>query len=93
MSSRDPDAVAVGTTMSLRLNADTTSKLATLARHTGRTRSVLATAAIAAYVERELAIIEGIERGLADMQAGRVTSHREAMSRLRETIARARHDR
>ena len=87
------DVADVSTTMSLRLSADTKSKLATLARHTRRTRSFLANEAITAYVERELAIIDGVERGLADMQSGRVTPHREAMARLRGTIARARKDR
>jgi predicted transcriptional regulator len=33
-------------------------------------------------VDRELEIIEGIKRGLADVAAGRVVSHDEAMSRL-----------
>jgi hypothetical protein len=33
-------------------------------------------------------IVEGIKRGLADMKAGRVISHRAAMRRLRATVAR-----
>ena len=41
-------------------------------------------------VERELAIIEGIERGLADMKAGRVTPHEEVMARAYEIITEAR---
>jgi len=36
-----------------------------------------------------LAIVDGIKRGLADMNAGRVTAHKDAMRRLRATVARA----
>jgi predicted transcriptional regulator len=42
-----------------------------------RTKSCLAGAAIADFVARELAIIEGIDRGLADMRAGRVLPHQQ----------------
>lgn len=76
-------------TMSLRLSGTTKAKLGELAQHTRRTRSFLANEAITAYVERELAIVAGIQRGLADMQAGRVTPHKEAMRQIRATIARA----
>jgi len=38
------------------------------------------------YVDRELAIIEGIERGLADVEAGRTVSHEDAMASLRQVI-------
>ena len=38
------------------------------------------------YVDRELAIIEGIERGLADVEAGRMVSHEDAMASLRRVI-------
>jgi hypothetical protein len=37
-------------------------------------------------VDRELAIIEGIERGLADVEAGRTVSHEDAMSSVRRAI-------
>ena len=75
--------------MTVRLSGKTKSKLEELAQHTRRTRSFLAGEAITDYVERELAIVAGIHRGLADMEAGRVTPHKEAMQQLRNTIARA----
>lgn len=90
MSAPDLSSTDASATLSLRLSAKTKSKLATLARHTRRTSSFLANEAITAYVEHELAIVEGIERGLADMQAGRVTSHIDAMKQARETIAATR---
>ena len=38
---------------------------------------------------RELAVIEGIHRGLADMEAGRVVLHEDAMRHIQATIDRA----
>ncbi|QDC01238.1 MULTISPECIES: CopG family ribbon-helix-helix protein [Phyllobacteriaceae] len=76
-------------TVTVRLSPETKSRLETLAEHTRRTKSFLAGEAIADYVERELAIVEGIKRGLADIEAGRVTPHKEAMRRIRATIDRA----
>ncbi len=76
-------------TVTVRLSSETKSKLAELAQHTRRTKSFLAGEAIADYVERELAIVAGIHQGLADADAGRVTSHEQAMRRIRKTIERA----
>ena len=77
-------------TLTVRLSNDMKSKLATLADHTHRTRSFLAAEAIAAYVERELAIVEGIERGRADMRAGQVTPHDEVARETRAIVEAAR---
>ncbi len=49
----------------------------------------LAAEAVESYVNRELRIIEGIQRGLADMEAGRVTPHKEAMDRIDAAIEAA----
>lgn len=38
-------------------------------------------------MNRELQIIEGIPRGIAHMQAGRVTPHDEVMDRIDAAIA------
>lgn len=70
------------------MGRETKARLEELARHTRRSKSFLAGEAITDYVERELAIVEGIKRGLADMEAGRVTPHEQAMDRIRRTIAR-----
>lgn len=79
-------------TISFRMQQTTKEKLEVLARHTRRTKSFLANEAIESYVNRELDIIEGINRGLADMEAGRVTSHEEAMKQIRSTIKQAQSD-
>lgn len=70
------------TTMTIRVSEDTREKLDRLATGMRRSRSFLAAEALTAYVERELQIIEGIQRGLADVQAGRIIPHDEAMDQL-----------
>ncbi len=70
------------TTMSIRLSSETKAQLGALAAATRRSKSFLAAEAVAAYVAREQAIILGIEQGLADMQAGRIVPHEEAMAEL-----------
>lgn len=78
------------TTMTIRVPMDVSDKLSRLARGTDRSRSYLAAAAVSAYVDRELAIIEGIQQGLADVEAGRVFSHEEVMAEADAIIAEAR---
>lgn len=75
--------------MTIRLNSSVKDKLTELAQHTRRSKSFLASEAIAAYVERELAIVAGIQRGLDDMQAGRVADHSMVMEEIDEIIAQA----
>lgn len=76
-------------TLTLRLPVELKEQLGVLAGKTKRTRSFLAGEAIAAYLERELRIVEAVQKGLDDMQAGRVVSHDDAMRRIRKTIKRA----
>ena len=77
------------TTLTVRLPAELKDRLGELAERTRRTKSFLAGEAIGGYVERELAIVAGIERGLDDMKAERVVPHDEAMRRIRKTIDNA----
>jgi predicted transcriptional regulator len=70
------------TTMSIRLSSETKAQLGLLAAATRRSKSYLAAEAVAAYVAREQAIIQGIERGLADLHAGRTVPHDEAMAEI-----------
>jgi len=48
--------------MTIRVSEDTSAKLTKIAEGTKRSKSFLAREAVSAYVERELAIIEGIQR-------------------------------
>jgi predicted transcriptional regulator len=68
--------------MTIRIAPEIKAKLDQLAGDTRRSRSFLAADAVASYVDRELAIIDGIQRGLADAKAGRVISHDKAMAEL-----------
>ncbi len=77
------------TTMTIRLPQEVKDKLGRLAASTRRTSSFLAGEAIAAYVAREAQIVEGIEQGLQDMQAGRLVPHDEAMARITTSVTRA----
>jgi predicted transcriptional regulator len=76
-------------TVTVRLSPETKSRLEDLASQTRRSKSFLAGEAIVDYVERELKIVEGIKRGMADIEAGRTVPHDEAMRRIRATIERA----
>lgn len=78
--------MTASTTMTIRLDPQLKAKLGRLADGTRRSRSFLAAEAVEAYVDRELAIIEGIERGLADVEAGRMVSHEDAMASVRQAI-------
>ena len=81
--------MAASATMTIRLSAEVIEKLARLAVDTRRSKSFLAGEAVAAYVERELEIIEGIKRGLDDVEAGRVVPHNKVMAEARQIIAKA----
>ena len=70
------------TTMTIRLEPELKAKLDSLASATRRSKSFLAAEAVAGYVEREMAVVEGIEQGLSDIRAGRLAAHSEADSRM-----------
>lgn len=80
-------------TLSIRVPTEVSDKLARLAQTTRRSRSFLAADALAAYVDRELAIIEKIEQGLADVAAGRVIPHEQVMAEARAIVEEARRKR
>jgi predicted transcriptional regulator len=74
------------TTMTIRISPDVKDKLGRLAQGTRRSRAFLASEAVEAYVDRELEIIDGIQRGLADVAASRMVPHDEAMAELQAVI-------
>jgi predicted transcriptional regulator len=81
--------MASSSTLTVRLNTETKDRLERLSTYTSRTRSFLAAEAIASYVDRELQIIGGIERGIADMKSGNVVPHDVAMDELDAAIEEA----
>jgi predicted transcriptional regulator len=74
------------TTMTIRVSTETKLKLERIAADTRRSKSFLAAEAVSAYVDRELEIIEGIKRGMADVVAGRIVSHDDAMAEIDSVI-------
>ena len=82
--------MTASTTMTIRVSPETKSKLERIAADTRRSKSFLAAEAVSAYVERELEIIDGIKRGMADVAAGRVVPHEDVMADARQIIADAR---
>lgn len=78
--------------MTIRLDPQVKAKLGKLADGTRRSRSFLAAEVVEAYVDREMAIIEGIERGMADVKAGRSVSHEDAMAAVQRIIDAAASD-
>ena len=72
--------------MTIRMPVDVRDKRSRIAQGTRRSRSYLAAEAISAYVDREWSILERIERGLADVAAGRTIPHAEAMAELRAIV-------
>ena len=77
------------TTMTIRVSNAVKERLGRLAHSTRRSRSFLAAEAVAGYVDRELAIVEGIQRGLEDVAAGRVVPHADAMDEVEAAIEAA----
>jgi predicted transcriptional regulator len=76
--------------ITIRVSSDLRAKLDLLAASTRRSKSFLAGEAVSRFVESEAEIVEGIKEGLADIEAGRVVPHDQAMKRIRATIANPR---
>lgn len=74
--------MAASTTMTIRISPELKEQLARLAKATERSSSFLAAEAVSRYVERELEIVEGILRGMADVRAGNTVSHEQAMAEI-----------
>lgn len=81
------------TTMTIRVSTDLKERLDRLAADTRRSRSFLAAEAVEAYVARELAIVDGINEGLADIRNGRTVTHDDAMAELNAAIDAAERER
>lgn len=69
-------------TMTIRITPEMKARLGRLALDTRRSRAFLAAEAVVHYVEREQAIVDGIKRGLKDIEAGQLIPHDTAMDEL-----------
>lgn len=81
--------MTASTMMTIRVRPDVKEKLERIAVDTRRSKSFLASEAVAAYVERELEIIDGIKRGMEDVAVGRIVPHEQVMADARQIIADA----
>ena len=81
--------MSTSTTLTIRVTPELKERLGRLAHDTHRSRSYLAAEAVSAYVDRELDIIAGIQRGLADVEAGRMVGHDQAVRELYAVIDKA----
>ena len=82
--------MSASTTMTIRVSVGVKEKLDRLAQDTRRSRSFLAAEAVSAYVDREIEIVAGVQRGLDDVGAGRTISHADAMAEIDAVIEAAR---
>ena len=81
--------MTISTTMTIRVAPETKQKLERIAADTRRSKSFLAAEAVTAYVDRELEVISGIKRGLADVKAGHVVPHEQVMADARQIVIKA----
>lgn len=77
------------TTMTIRVTSALKARLGRLAQDTQQSPSDLAALAVSGYVDRELAVVAGIRRGLDDVEVGRLVGHDDAMRMLHAAIDRA----
>ncbi len=78
-----------GAAITIRLSRKTMDALARIATLTRRTNSDLAVLAIEAYVAREQTVVDSIQAGLDDLQAGRTMDHDSVRARLQATSTAA----
>lgn len=71
------------TTVTIRIPRKLKSRLNKLAESTARSRSWLAAHALEIYVEDQEWQIAEIRKGIADMEAGRIVSHKKVSRWLR----------
>ena len=73
-------------TLTIRMTPKTKAQLDLIAKSTRRTRSFLASQALAHYAESEAEIVAGIEQAIAEMEAGEGIAHEEVMRDADEII-------
>jgi predicted transcriptional regulator len=73
-------------TLSARIDPKIAKKLDALQAATKRSKSFLVGEALAAYADDELAFLASVEKGRADIKAGRVKTHEEVMANMRRML-------
>ncbi len=70
-------------TITARIETDLSDRLNRLAVMQGRSKSWVVGAALKSYLDAELAFVEAVEDGLADLRQGRTVPHDEVVTRFR----------
>jgi len=76
-------------TLSIRLTPEMRSQLDFIAKSTKRSKSFLGGEAIARFIRAEAEIVRGIQQAQAEVAAGKVIPHEEAMQSARAAIKAA----
>lgn len=75
-------------TLSIRLSPEMLAQLNFIANATRRSKSFLGSEAVGRFVKAEADIIKGIQAAQAQVEAGEVISHEQAMKSMRAAIQR-----
>ena len=75
-----------GATLTVTLSIEIAGKLADFAKRDNSTADRVVAQALEAYLDREADIVRAIERGRADLRAGRVFTQPEVARHVRATI-------
>lgn len=76
-------------TITARIESDLSDRLTRLATIQGRSKSWVVGKALQAYLDAELAFVEAVEDGLADLHEGRTVAHEEVAARFRQRFGTA----
>lgn len=67
----------------VRFDQEVREQLDTMAQKIDRPRAWIIKEAVSQYIERETWYLASVQKGIDDMEAGRVIDHTEVVSRLR----------
>ena len=76
-------------TITARIESDLSDRLTRLATIQGRSKSWVVGKALQAYLDAELAFVEAVEVGLADLHDGRTVAHEDVVARFRQRFGAA----
>ena len=79
--------MAETTTITVRIPIELRDKLDRLAKAMERSRSYVAVEALEIYARYEIEILDGIEEGIADFEAGRFKTHEQVVEEMDQYFA------
>lgn len=76
-------------TITARIESELSERLNRLSALQGRSKSWVVGKALKAYLDTELAFVEAVEDGLADLREGRTVAHEDVVARFRQRFGAA----